>query len=166
VSTYSEYFLNSKASIVQLECLEISHTNFSQTWRLVRNAVKGVTVIHEDSEEHDYIYYPMNLQLSGPRDDLDHILRVVLGDVGSIVSQEMERVRIGDGGSEFPQCVYRTYRSDNLTTPLYGPLFLTIKKVNMSPEGAQFEAKAPSLNANKTGEKYDIARFPMLRGLL
>jgi hypothetical protein len=29
-----------------------------------------------------------------------------------------------------------------------------------------FEAKAPSLNVNKTGELYTFDRFPMLKGFL
>lgn len=166
MSVYTEYFLNSKASIVQFECLEISHSDFSQVYRLVRNATNGLEVTHEDAEVATYVYCPMRLELTGPRDDLDQILKVTLGDVGAIVAQELESVRVNDGSNERPVVLYRTYRSDDLDTPLYGPLTLEVKKVNMTPEGAQFEAKAPSLNTNKTGEKYAIARFPMLRGLL
>jgi hypothetical protein len=167
MSEYSEYFLNSKASIAQLELIEISHESFSQTWRLVRNATRGVTVDH-DSEETgvEYVYCPMRLELSGPKDDLDQTLRVTIGDVGEIIAKEIALVIADDTGDEYPTLKYRIYRSDVLTAPLFGPLNLQIKKVNMSPEGSQFEARAPSLNNNRTGELYSIARFPMLRGLL
>lgn len=166
MSEYTEFFLSSKASIVQLELLEIAHSSFLQIYYVVRNAVNGVTVIHEDSSSVAYVYCPMQLGLTGPRDDLDQILTVNFGDLGTIFSENIESVRADNSSAELPTVIYRTYRSDDLTTPLYGPLYLEIRKVAMTAEGAKFEARAPSLNKNKTGEKYSIARFPMLKGLL
>jgi len=167
VSEYSEFFLNSKSSIVQLELLEIAHSSFLQTYRVVRNAVNGVIVDHNDgSGTWAYEYCPMQIGLTGPRDDLDQILSVNFGDLGTIFSENIEAVREDDTSNELPTVVYRTYRSDVLTEPLYGPLFLQIRKIAMTNEGAKFEARAPSLNKNKTGEKYSLARFPMLKGLL
>jgi len=37
-----EYFLNAPAKLVQLELLELSHSAFSKTYRIVRNAPEGV----------------------------------------------------------------------------------------------------------------------------
>src|ERR1044072_7376549 len=93
MSAYSEFFLNSNSSVIQLDCLEISHSAFSQTYYVVRNASLGVTVIHETGVEHDYVYYPMRLSLSGPRDDLDHILKVQFGDLGELVPAELDAIR-------------------------------------------------------------------------
>ena len=44
MSAYSEFFLNSRSSVVQLELIQISHPSFTKDYRLVRNAVNGVTV--------------------------------------------------------------------------------------------------------------------------
>lgn len=49
MSETAEFFLGSRPSVVRLDCLEISHPNFSQTYRLVRNAPAGIRVEH-DSE--------------------------------------------------------------------------------------------------------------------
>lgn len=166
MSDYTEFYLSSKSSVAQLECLEISHSAFSQTYYLVRNAVHGITVTHEDETEHAYQYMPMRLELSGPRDDLDHILQIVMGDLGEVVPMELDRVRAEDKLSEFPLVTYRTYRSDDLSAPLFGPIVLEVRRFTMGREGCTFEAKAPSLNVSGTGEKYSIARFPMLSGLL
>ncbi len=166
MSAYTEYFLNSNSNIVELECLEISHSLFTQTYYVVRNATNGVTVTHEDSSSHDYEYYPLQLKLSGPRDDLDHILTVSFGDLGDIIPKEIDAVRAGNGFSEYPVVKYRTYRSDDLTEVLFGPLVLQIKTLNTTAEGSTFEARAPTLNFSATGERYKISRFPMLKGLL
>lgn len=171
MTDYTEFYLKAKASIAQIECLEISHSAFSQTYYLVRNAVHGITVTHEDDSEHAYSYMPMRLELSGPRDDLDHILQIVMGDLGEVVPMELDRVREAmdlddEVRAEFPKAIYRTYRSDDLTAPMFGPLVLEVRRFTMNREGCTFEAAAPSLNVSGTGEKYAIARFPMLSGLL
>lgn len=166
MSAYSEFFLNSNSSVVQLECLEISHSAFSETYYIVRNASLGVTVTHEDDTIHDYTYYPCKLSLTGPRDDLDHILKVELGDLGELIPEELDNIRAADLMAEKPQVIYRVYRSDALTTVLYGPLKLEISTFTFNKQGAAFEAKAPSLNVSKTGELYTLGRFPMLRGVL
>jgi len=166
MSAYTEFFLNSPSSIVQLELLELSHTNFSHTYYIVRNATLGVTVTHEDATEHEYSYYPLRLSLTGPRDDLDQILKVELGDLGDIIPTELDNIKAASGFNELPKVIYRIYRSDDLTTPLYGPIVLELKTFVFTDEGAAFNASAPSLNVNKTGESYSLPRFPMLRGLL
>ncbi len=165
MSTYTEFFFNSTASIVELECLEISHSAFSQTYRIVRNAVNGVSVTH-DGGAKAYTYYPVDIQRATESDDLDQILNITFGDLGAIIPTEIERVRAANKFGELPVVKYRTYRSDNLAAPMFGPLVLVIKKFSMKPEGATFEARAPQLNSSKTGERYSIARFSMLSGLL
>ena len=65
-----------------------------------------------------------------------------------------------------PIVKYRTYRSDDLTQPIFGPVTLEIATLAMTREGASFDARAPSLNVNRTGEVYSLTRFPMLRALL
>lgn len=166
MSEYSEYFLNSNSSVIEFDCFELSHSAFSEVYYLVRNASLGVSVTHEDDSDKDYQYCPMRLSLSNARDDLDFILKIELGDQGEIASRELENVRAADKIKEFPKVIYRTYRSDNLDAPMYGPVELQIEKFNLTPEACAFEAKAPSANISKTGELYTLPRFPMLRGLL
>jgi hypothetical protein len=166
MSIYSEFFLNSKANVVQLETLEISHSAFSQTYYLIRNATQGITATDEDDNERFFEYCPMTLDAPEPKDDLDQILTVTLGDLGSIVAKEIKNVLAANAANEFPVCKYRTFRSDNLDAPLFGPLVLEIRKVPMKQGGASFQAKAPSLNTTRTGERYSIERFPMLAYLL
>jgi hypothetical protein len=165
VSEYSEFFLGSPASDVELELIEISHPNFTQTYRIVRNATAGVTVTHEDSNEYEYVYRPLRLSLTGPRDDLEHILKVDLGDLGQIVPMELDEVRAANGFGTLPSVVYRVYSSADLTTILFGPVHLKLKSFNSGSEGSSFEAKARSLAVSRTGEVYTLPRFPMLGGL-
>lgn len=160
---YSEFFLNSPSSIVQLELLEISHPNFSKTYYVVRNANKGVTVTHEDATVHDYQYYPLRIRKSESNDTLDTGFQIDLGDLGEIVPQEIENIAVADGFATKPTMIYRAYRSDDLTAPLVGPLELEVTPVAVK-DVSSFTAKAPSLNNNRTGEFYKISRFPMMIG--
>lgn len=167
MSAYSEYFLNSRNNVVQLELLEIAHPAFSKTYRVVRNATKGVTVTHENGSVFTYDYYPCKIVPGSARDDLDHYITVTFGDLGEIIPVEMDSVMAMSGGMEIkPTVKYRVYRSDLLTTPLYGPLNLEVSSFSFERKGCTFEARAPALNSTRTGEIYSMVRFPMLRGFL
>lgn len=164
--SYSEFFLNSKSTVVQLELMEISHPNFTKVYRAVRNAVKGVTVTLETGVSASFDYYPMRIENNGAKDDLDQSFTITLGDLGEVLPKELDSVASAQGFSVKPVVTYRTYRSDDLASPLFGPVVLEVESFAFNREGSTFTAKAPSLNVNKTGELYKLERFPMLRGFL
>jgi hypothetical protein len=166
MSNYSEFFLNSKSSVVRLETLEISHPNFTKTYRVVRNSVAGLTAKLETGETVTFDYYPLRITSSGSRDDLDASIRIDLGDLGEILPTELDNVSSANGFSTKPVVKYREYRSDDLNNVLNGPIVLQVTTFSFKREGSSFEAKAPSLNVNRTGEIYDFERFPMLRGFV
>lgn len=167
MGTYSEYFLNSRSSIVQLELVEITHPNFTQPYRIVRNATDGVTVDLAPSElAVPFIYYPAKVEQLGARDDLDASIRVDLGEVGELVPNEMDQVREAGGFMTKPALRYWTFRSDQLTTPIFGPIHLEVPNFSFNEQGTSFEARAPSLNSTKTGERLTLDRIPMQRGFL
>lgn len=166
MSEYSEFFLRSNSRVVQLECLEIYHPNFSKRYYVVRNAVLGVTVRHEDGVLRTYQYYPCKIEQNSSSDDLDAGYKITWGDLGEIVPNEMDRVRVANGFLTKPTVWYRSYRSDNLDTIMYGPILLEAGQFTFALEGSTFEADAPQLNVNSTGEVYDLVRFDALRGTL
>lgn len=166
MSDYAEFFLKSKSSVVQLETLEISHPDFTKVYRVVRNAVQGLTAILENGVSVTFDYYPLAIENAGVRDDLDQAITVNLGDLGEVLPKELDEIASNQGFGIKPTVVYRTYRSDDLSRPLFGPVLLEVTSFAFNREGSTFEAKAPSLNVNKTGERYKLDRFPMLRGFL
>ena len=166
MATYTEFFLKSKSSVVQLETLEISHPDFTKIYRIVRNAIEGVTVTLETSQSAKFDYYPLQIENAGIRDDLDQAIKINLGDLGDVLPKELDEVSSNNGFGIKPTVVYRTYRSDDLSRPLFGPVALEVSSFAFNREGSTFEAKAPSLNISKTGEAYKLDRFPMLRGFL
>lgn len=164
---YSEYFLNSRSSVVQLELIEISHPGFTQTYRVVRNAVKGVTVTLETGGTAFFEYYPMKIVPQSARSDLDHSISLTFGDLGEVLPKEMDAVMSYPKGLDIkPTVKYRVYRSDDLSSPIYGPLVLEVEAFNFNRQGATFDAKAASINLTSTGEIYSLTRFPALKGFL
>lgn len=171
MSEYTEYFLNSKSSVVQLELLEITHPSFTKPYRIVRNAIRGVTVTLEGTAPGNgasvhFDYYPLKITPNETRDNLDCAFNIEVGDLGEVLPIELDAVSAADTFETKPTVIYRTYRSDDLTKPLFGPLILEIGEINFNDTGAVFEAKAPSLNVSQTGEIYSVSRFPMLRGFM
>jgi hypothetical protein len=168
MSRYSEFFLNSKAAVAQLETLEISHPAFSQVYRIVRNAVQGITAMLEDGiTQAVFNYLPCRITpIQHSADDIDQSMKIDLGDLGQIFPLEMDRVKAANQFTIKPACIYRTYRSDDLTAPLYGPILLEIANAPFVKEGVSCEARAPRLNNVATGEIYTTDRFPMLNGFV
>lgn len=160
---YVNFFLNGYSSVVQFECIELIHPNFTKTYRIVRNNTNGVTVKHENDVAYPYEYYPLKITPSSSRDDLDFSLKLEFGDLGEILPNELDAIRSSDGFDIKPVFKYRTYRSDNLDTVMFGPMVLEISEFSFDKDGAAFQAKAPSLNISNTGEIYSIDRFPSLR---
>lgn len=163
MSEASEYLLGSAPSVVRLDTLEISHPNFSQTYRLVATVPPGTTSIEAMSETWEYC--PMQVLPIAASDDMVQALNVTLGDVGDIIAKETEAVWDANGLNTRPTLTYRAFRSDNLAAPIAGSeRVLEIASVTATREGASFEARAPELNQSRTGTLYTDAVFPMLRG--
>lgn len=165
MTDYSEFFLSSRANVVQLELIEFSHPNFTKVYRIVRNDPDGVTVDLSPSEQGvQFDYFPARFQALGARDDLDSGIRIDIGDVGETVPQEINAVAAAGGFRAKPTVRYWAFRNDALSAPIFGPMLLEVPAVTMTEEGASLEARAPALNTTRTGARYTIDRFPMQRG--
>lgn len=166
MSQYSEFFFNSPASTVALETLEISHPSFSQTYYIVRNAMNGLNAKTEDGVMRAWTYYPLSIKKSGAADDLDQTLQIQLGDLGAIIPGEIDRCRKAGTLLTKPIVTYRTFRSDDLTAPMDGPFFYELPGLATKRKNTAFTAQAPRLSNSRTGEIYNLTRFPMLSGVL
>jgi len=165
-SSALSYFLGGARTDVRLELVEFSHPSFSQVYRKVRNAAEGVLVTLEDGSAAPFDYYPMSIEAMGNAGNLDTGVRISFGDLGEVLPRELDRVYADDAMATKPVVLYRVYRSNDLTRPMIGPLRLQATAFSFTSEGATFDAAAPYVNNNKTGETYNLTRFPALRGFL
>lgn len=163
---YTTFFLNSGSHVARLDLIEISHPSFSKIYRIVRNAINGITVRHENGVEYAYEYVPLKITPTASKDDLDQVINIDFGDLGTALPKELDAVNAAGTFETKPVLMYREYRSDDLTYPMYGPVKYEINVVPFKKEGAAFQASAPRLNQNATGEIYSTDRFPMLRGFI
>ena len=183
IDRYTSFFLNSASSVVHLETIEITHASFKggnnnggNTYSIVRNAMYGLTATLETGVTRNFLYYPLQLTPSGASDDLDQKIKVALGDLGDLLSAERDNwidwcatniAAIKDDPSiRKPTMVYRVFRSDDLSAPIDGPFTYEVPTVVRKRDAASFEAGAPKLNTNQTGEIYNMTTFPMLRGFV
>ena len=167
MSEYAEFFLNRSGSVVQLECLEVSHPSFAQTYYVVRNAVAGVTVTHEDSTVHAYQYVPLLIERGSTTDDLDQSLRVSIADMGNQLADDIDAVLSGAFADVKPTIKYRLYRHDDLSAPIYTLKTLEVSNMSRDNSGSTtFVAMAQQLNNTKTGMIYSFVDYPSLRGYL
>lgn len=162
---YAKFFLNRKVDIYQLECIELSHPSFSNTYRVVRNDDRGVYVQHSvGSGQIFYEYLPVSIQRSGMLGDLDQTLTVSISGLGDVLPDEFERVIEGQYSDVKPTVNYRLYSSDNLNTPIHYLLGLQLSGVSMNHKAVTFKAESPRLNTSKTGDIFSLDRFSGLKG--
>ena len=166
----TDFYLNSPASLVEFETIQIFHEDFSQVFYFVRNNTEGLDARLEGDNgalgpEIHFEFVPMRLQPQATRTNLDYSIQVTLGDVGEILSRELALLIPTDGFINKPVFIYRTYRSDDLTKPLFGPIDLEIETLELSKEYVAFTASAPNFNLVTTGEAYTKDRFQGLERL-
>lgn len=166
MSRLSEFYLNSKSSVAMLETLEISHPNFTQVYRVVRNHCEGITARIETGQDVFFQYLPMSIERMKTRDNLDFGLRITFGDLGEIIPNEIDAVIAAEGRSIKPAVKYRVYRSDDLMEALDDVWNLEMKQIGFTSEGCSFEASVPEMNSNGTGERSTMSRFSGQRGFL
>ena len=149
--------------MIYLECIEIDHSSFEQPFRFVRNDTSGITVKHEDGLDYFYQYQVLEIQRSNVTNDLDQIMNINFFDTNDEFMDAIESIST----NERPTYKYRAYRDDDLTYPMQLIQTLEIASASKDNSGVvTFEARAPELNAVKTGDVYTLERFPMLRGTL
>ncbi|WP_334158463.1 DUF1833 family protein [Achromobacter insolitus] len=164
---YVDFFFGAPQSAAELQTLEISQPSFSQVWRLQSHYREGFYARLETGEQAFFQYVPMRLKPLEERANLDFGLTVILGDLGEILPDEIQRARTaGTLRTNPPVVKYRAYRTDNLESPMFGPVSLQARQIARSEDGAKFNAMAPEANANKTGILYRSDVFPMLLGFL
>jgi hypothetical protein len=164
----ASFYLDSSPAVYRIEGLEISHSDFSQTFYVQGDVNDDLTLGRNvgGGDDATFIFVPLELKPLRSSNDLDAGFQVNLGDVGEFLAQEIDNVISGDGFSEKPQVIYRVWTSEDLTEPAISPQTFEIVDLNFSRQGASFTAKARQLNLNRTGERYTLERFPMLAGFL
>lgn len=155
-----DFFFNTRESVQEYETIILEHPDFSQTYRLVRNRAGGLTTVHGGGVFYQYL--PMQIRPLASQTDMDQEIEVTLGDLGEIVAAELENIAEANGFNVKPVCTYATFRSDDTSGRMFGPIIMNMDAVSLNRDGAAFKAKATNFNVSTTGEIYDTGRFPML----
>lgn len=164
---YIEFFLNSSATLVQYETLQIFHNAFSKQYFLVRNNSQGITARLETGFLINFEYYPLRITFKETLDNLDYGITIILGELGELLPTEINNVlNSSEYSNAKPILRYRSYRSDNLELPMFGPIELEIEAMNFTKESTTIEAVARRFNQIGTGLRYTIEDFPTLAAAL
>lgn len=157
-----DFYLNSNSNVVKLETLEITHPDFLNSYFVVRNKVNGLTATLETAVVQEFTYLPMSITEGSVSTDLSYSLNIEFGDLGGQLPFELDAVYDADGMATYPTVIYRAFRSDDLSAPMIGPIELKIYSLSFNKTGTSFEAVTDRSNSSKTGERYNVARFPLL----
>jgi len=166
-SEYTDFYLRNSEGAWPLHTLQVNQVSFSKEYRFQPYYREGLWLRDESGQQQYYQWMPLKLDSLSDRANLDFGLSVTLGDLGEFLPDEIQRARDAGTLVTDPAVVrYRIYRSNNLEAPMYGPITLQAKTIARTVQGAQFDAKAPQINATKTGMIYRTDLFPTLLGFL
>ena len=146
-----------------IECIEISHPNWSSVLRYVINSTESMALTHEDGQSFEYTYAPVNITRAADEDTLDQELSFTLADVGEVVPELIDLI-IHDEVIELPLVSYRAYLIGQYDSPIFVARNLELESVTRDWKGTRGDSKAPGLNDNGNGEVYSASTDPSLIG--
>lgn len=160
-----QFLLNRKGSVGRYETISLSHPSFSKTYHLLHRWRKAPPLTFEDGAVVEFEYCPMRIVPMGASGDLDYGVRVTLANRDEL-ADEIDRIQASGQMLIRPMVVLRTWRTDDTSKPMSVISTLTVGEISRNEQGATFTATAPRVNLTRTGETYNVERFPMLRGFL
>lgn len=161
MNNYASFYLDAPGSIVQLECIEISHPSFSQVYRYVRNDEDGVI-----AGGNAYLYQPMSIKRNNVTNDLEQTTSITFADMDDSLADAIKDIQKSQWPRERPKFALKIFRDDDLGQPIEQLQTLEIPTVSKNSEGLMtFDAQAPELNSVKTGLLYTFKDYPLLRGI-
>lgn len=161
MADYTAFFLDNTADVIPLECIEISHPSFLNSFCYIKNATEGIT-----AGGISYQYQPMSIKRSNVSNDLDQKLSLTIADMQDDLSQAIEKIFEGPYSKVPPRFNYRIFRDDDLSSPMIALQTLEITSMSKDSQGlVTFDAQAPELNTARTGLVYAVEDYPLLRGV-
>lgn len=154
------FFLTNTSSVAKIEAIEMYHPSFGY-FRFQYYDDDGITLRHENGLSYSYSYEEFEITRGNVTSDLDQGLSVTFADYKDTFKNAVNSANHMTAIT----LKYRTYRSDDLLSPLDTIQELRVIGVNYDGSGmVTFEASAEQLNNVKTGDSYTLANFPTLRG--
>lgn len=167
-----DFFFAASASVIEYETIEITHPELSKSYRAVNNKAGGLVAQIEGGATVSFDHGGFSVDRDGARTDLDQDYRLTVGkfsdsDGDDALAAEIDRIAAADGFSTMPSAIYRTFRSDDLSAPMFGPVALQITQIDRDSKGAaRLTLRAPWSDIGECGEFATAERFPQLRALL
>lgn len=144
--------------------VSFSHSRFTRTWHLWREAITGDVWLENGELVHpDAVNFDQELAGTPANLDQEFTFTVSTVDIEDQFRNELDRVPIDS--AERIVCDYREYISDDLTYPNV-VAHLQVESLSYERGAATIQAVSPRLNITRTGELYTPKEIPMLRAFL
>nr|DAO81140.1 MAG TPA: protein of unknown function (DUF1833) [Caudoviricetes sp.] len=165
MNNYKDFFLTSNANILIYECIEISHSGFSEVYRFTRNSTEGI-IVSQNGAPIEYRYCPCQVDLAGSAKNLSQEVNLTFASkILEGLAKDLNTIRENNGFVEKPIMTHRLYRSDALDAPT-SVLTLQVRSFSHDHQGLTVTAKATNTNSNRTGLIFSFERFNTLKSFL
>lgn len=143
------------------ECVTISHSEFSKTYYLVLDS-QPLQAMLNNGDLAEFEAASIKATNAANSNDLDQNVTFTIVDIDNKLDGELDL--ISPGTQESPIIAYSVYLSEDLSAPIEH-IEYDSKSVAQEKGIFTLKAGAPDLNADQTGEIYDLQRFTMLRSI-
>lgn len=158
-----QFYASAPTNLRSIQVIEISHSQMTKTYYFWREPYSG-TVTLDDESVVSVKPLNFNVELTADENNLDQVFKITLCTVDETDEFKTQLDLISVDTAEKISVIYREYLSDDLTTPMITAT-LTCENVTYNATTATLNAVSPRLNLNRTGETYNYADVPMLRGI-
>ncbi len=162
-------FASAPVDQTELEVISFNASWFSQVYYLQRQFTEDIQVILEDESTVDVMYAPMNLEQASSNQDLTYERNIVIQMLNDVIASENDNYDPDVHGDEMPvfeSRVYIAYRDGTISSLMYGPITLPVRKIVNNSEGVSINVSTKPANESATGELATVTRVPMLKGFV
>lgn len=163
MSDQNNFFLTDTSGIRKVETIQLYHPDFGNLY-FQSDWIDETFIARDENGVNTYFAYQLfTVDLGNVLADLDQEVTVNFQDY-----DDEFKIRLFNASHMTPiQFRYRSYRDDDLNSPLDVLQTLNVLSISTDDSGViTFRANAEMLNAVKTGIRYTLVEYPLLKGTI
>lgn len=159
----NNFFLTDTSGVRKVDTIQIYHPDFGNIYYQSEWIDEDVVATNEDATTVTYKYELFTVDRGNVVADLEQELQITFEDYNDVLkdaiysADHMQAIKLK----------YRLFRDDDFSSPLDFIQTLNVIKVSTDSSGAvTFKASAEELNSIKTGIRYTLNEYPLLKGTI
>lgn len=159
----NNFFLTDTSGVRRVDAIQVYHPDFGNKFYQSEWINEDIVATNEDGETVTYKYDLFNVERGNVVADLEQELQITFEDY----NDELKDAIYSADHMQVIKLKYRQFRDDDFSSPLDFIQTLNVIEVSTDSTGSiTFKASAEELNSIKTGIRYTLNEYPLLKGTI